>query len=294
MSFPTILRRSLPTWLVWAAARSPPRPHRRPGRRTRRCPSREPRWRQASPAARSSSPGASPPTAATRRASTPTRSRGTTAGGGCPTCPSRSTTPRRRARTEASTSSAATAAIATRSRRPSCSGRTATWRRLASLPDARAAAAAAIAGGRLYVVGGVDGRRGARPGRVRARPEDRGAGRGSPARPRASTSRPPRPGARVYAVGGRSAGIDTNTTRFEVYDAARPALDAGWPRSRRREAARVRRSSNGRIVSVGGERPQGTIAAVYAYGVGTRRWSAARGPPSPRHGLGVVAHAGRV
>ena len=33
------------------------------------------------------------------------------------------------------------------------------WRRLASLPDARAAAAAAIAGGRLYVLGGVDGRR---------------------------------------------------------------------------------------------------------------------------------------
>ena len=39
-------------------------------------------------------------------------------------------------------------------------GKDETWQRLPALPDARAAAAAAIAGGKLYVLGGIDGRRG--------------------------------------------------------------------------------------------------------------------------------------
>jgi len=51
---------------------------------------------------------------------------------------------------------------------------------------------------------------------------------------------------------------------------------------------------NGRIVSVGGERPQGTLRAVYAYGLRTRRWRRLADLPTPRHGLGVVAYAGRV
>jgi N-acetylneuraminic acid mutarotase len=52
--------------------------------------------------------------------------------------------------------------------------------------------------------------------------------------------------------------------------------------------------ANGRIVSIGGERPQGTIASVYAYGLSTRRWQRLADLPSPRHGLGVVAITGRV
>ena len=49
-----------------------------------------------------------------------------------------------------------------------------------------------------------------------------------------------------------------------------------------------------RIVSVGGEEPGGTIESVYAYSVGTRRWSRLPDLPTPRHGLGVVAWRGRV
>jgi non-specific serine/threonine protein kinase len=100
-------------------------------------------------------------------------------------------------------------------------------------------------------------------------------------------------GTRVYAVGGRSAGIDTNTARFEVYDARtrRWTRLASIPQPRGGTGAAF---ANGRIVSVGGERPQGTIASVYAYGLGTRRWQRLADLPSPRHGLGVVAHAGRV
>ena len=50
----------------------------------------------------------------------------------------------------------------------------------------------------------------------------------------------------------------------------------------------------GRIVSVGGEEPDGTIASVYAYDLATRRWAQLADLPTPRHGLGVVALGGRV
>lgn len=166
------------------------------------------------------------------------------------------------------------------------------WEQPARLPDARAASAAAIAGGKLYVVGGVDGRRGL--ARV-AFALDLRTGRWSripgpgPREHLAAASAGPR----VYALGGRSAGIDTNTNRFEVYDARtrRWTRLAPVPQARGGTGAAL---VNGRIVSVGGERPQGTIRSVYAYELRTKRWRRLADLPTPRHGLGVVAHAGRV
>lgn len=167
-----------------------------------------------------------------------------------------------------------------------------TWRRLAPLPEARAAASAAIAGGRLYVLGGVDGRRSLarvafaldlRTGRWSRLPGP------SPREHLAATAS----GTRVYALGGRSAGIDTNTARFESYDARRRRWTtlAPVPQARGGTGAAL---VNGRIVSVGGERPEGTIRSVYAYELRTKRWRRLADLPSPRHGLGVVAHGGRV
>ena len=71
-------------------------------------------------------------------------------------------------------------------------------------------------------------------------------------------------GTRVFALGGRSAGIDTNTARFESYDSRtrRWTTLAPIPQARGGTGAAY---VNGRIVSIGGERPQGTIRAVYAY-----------------------------
>ena len=166
------------------------------------------------------------------------------------------------------------------------------WRTLAPLPDARAAAAVAIARAQLFVLGGVDGRRSL--ARV-AFALDLRTGR---------WSRIPGPAPRehlaaatsvtsVYALGGRSSGIDTNTARFERYDPAtrRWTSLAPVPQARGGTGATL---VNGRIVSVGGERPQGTIRSVYAYELHTKRWRRLADLPTPRHGLGVVAHAGRV
>jgi len=166
------------------------------------------------------------------------------------------------------------------------------WRSLPALPDARAAAAAAIAGGRLYVLGGVDGRRGLARVAFALDLKTRRWSRIPGPSPREHLAAAAA-GTRVYALGGRSAGIDTNTPRFEVYDAKtrRWTRLAPIPQARGGTGAAY---ANGRIVSIGGERPQGTIAAVYAYELRTRRWRRLPDLPSPRHGLGVVAHAGRV
>jgi N-acetylneuraminic acid mutarotase len=100
-------------------------------------------------------------------------------------------------------------------------------------------------------------------------------------------------GGLVYAVAGRKAGLDTNLTTFQAYD----------PRARRWRSLPPVPSARGgtgaaalagRIVSVGGEAPGGTIASVYAYVVARRRWVQLPSLPTPRHGLGVVALGGRV
>lgn len=170
--------------------------------------------------------------------------------------------------------------------------RNGSWDRLAQLPDARAAAAAAIAGGKLYVVGGVDGRRALarvafaldlRTGRWARIPGP------SPREHLAAAAA----GARVYALGGRSAGIDTNTNRFEVYDARARRWErlAPVPQARGGTGAAF---VNAKIFSIGGERPQGTIGSVYTYLLRTKRWQRVPDLPTPRHGLGVVAGGGRI
>src|SRR5262249_12458568 len=135
------------------------------------------------------------------------------------------------------------------------------WRELPRLPAARAAAGAAIVGGRLYVAGG------------------RGPGGFAPRQPRFDTPTrrwAPRPGpppreplavtagdGRVYVVGGRKAGYDTNVRLFERYS----PLTGRWqrlaplptPRGGTGAAALA-----GTIVSAGGEEPAGTIGTVYA------------------------------
>lgn len=165
------------------------------------------------------------------------------------------------------------------------------WRALPPLPAARAAGGAAILRDRLYVVGGVGPRGLARQTLVldlRRRRWSRIPGPW-PRQHLAVTAA----AGKVYAVAGRKAGFDTNTTIFESLT----------PPSRRWRALPPVPSGRGgtgaavvgtTLVSVGGEAPQGTIGTVYGFDVVRRRWRRLPDLPTPRHGLAVAALAGRV
>jgi N-acetylneuraminic acid mutarotase len=97
----------------------------------------------------------------------------------------------------------------------------------------------------------------------------------------------------VYAVAGRTAGLNTNLLHFESY---RPG-DRSWRRLQPIPDARGGTGAaalRGLVVSVGGEEPGGTIAEVLAYRVSERRWVPLDDLPTPRHGVGVAALGGRV
>lgn len=166
------------------------------------------------------------------------------------------------------------------------------WRTLPAPPEERAAAAAtATRGGTVWVVGGRT-REGLaktmlaldlRTLRWRVVPGPR------PREHLAVTAL----GGKVYAIGGRLAGYDTNVATVEAYD---PRANR-WRRLPDLPSARGGTGAaavGGRIVSVGGESPRGTERTVWALHPGTSRWLRLPDLPTPRHGLGVVSLAGRV
>ncbi len=100
-------------------------------------------------------------------------------------------------------------------------------------------------------------------------------------------------GGKVYAIGGRRAGYDTNLAAVEAYD---PRTNR-WRRLPDLPSARGGTGAAaiaGRIVSVGGESPQGTERTVWALRPSAGQWVRLADLPTPRHGLGVVALGGRV
>jgi hypothetical protein len=166
------------------------------------------------------------------------------------------------------------------------------WRRLAPMPAPRAAAGMAVAGGRLYVVGGV------RQSGVLAR----AAFAFDLRRLRWTTLPGPTPrehlaaaalGGRVYAVAGRLGGLNSNQTLVESLTPGARSWTAVAPLPESRGGTGAAAAA-GRLVSVGGEEPGGTIASVYAYDPGARRWQRLPDLPTPRHGLAVVGIGPRV
>jgi N-acetylneuraminic acid mutarotase len=166
------------------------------------------------------------------------------------------------------------------------------WQASPRMPYPRAAGGAAAVGGKIVVAGGVGaGRRLAR----NALSFDLGTRRWSVVAgptPREHLGVASLAGS-VYALAGRTSGLDTNLTVFEAY---RPG-DRRWrqlpavpdPRGGTGAAA-----LDGVVVSVGGEETGGTIEEVYAYRVALRNWQRLDDLPTPRHGLGVAALGGRV
>lgn len=166
------------------------------------------------------------------------------------------------------------------------------WTPLPSMPAPRAAGGAAVVGGKLYVVGGVEA-----PGRLA-----RDAFAFDFETARWTTIRGPRPrehlgaaalGGRVYAVAGRTAGLDSNLDVVEAFD-PRTGRWRAIPRVPGKRGGTAAAAVAGRLLSVGGEAPGGTIRTVYAYSPSTRRWTRLPGMRTSRHGLGLVGWRGRA
>jgi Kelch motif protein len=166
------------------------------------------------------------------------------------------------------------------------------WRALPRMPFPRAAAGVGVSGRRVVVAGGIgEGRRLARSALVydlRARRWSNAPGP-TPREHLGVTSF----AGTVYAVAGRTAGLDTNLLHFESWRPGQPRWQRlqPIPDSRGGTGAAALR---GQIVSAGGEEPDGTIREVLAYRIADRRWARLADLPTPRHGVGVAALGGRV
>jgi hypothetical protein len=166
------------------------------------------------------------------------------------------------------------------------------WRSLPRMPLPRAAAGAGVAGRRIVVAGGIgQGRRLARNALVFDLRTQRWSVVVGPT-PREHLGVTALAGT-VYAIGGRTAGLDTNLLHFESF---RPG-DRAWRRLQPVPDPRGGTGAAGlagQVVSVGGEEPAGTIAEVLTYRVAEQRWVRLQDLPTPRHGVGVAALRGRV
>ena len=169
------------------------------------------------------------------------------------------------------------------------------WQPLPPLPQARAAGAAALLDGKVYLFGGFGAPPlglGVAPGQLLSRVDvfDLAAQSWSQG-PDLPTPRDHLAGAalggRVYAVSGELGGHDKNVATVEVLDPA-----TGWtkgadlPRPRGSLGAAV---VGDRLLAVGGQDPKGTFHDADAYDSARGAWSALPPLPTARHGLGVVA-----
>jgi hypothetical protein len=168
------------------------------------------------------------------------------------------------------------------------------WRRLRSSPTPRAAHAAAVIGGRLFVAGGANDSGSLRSLEV----YDFGSGRWSrgpsfpgPARNHTTGVAS---GGRFYVLAGRDA---SNFTAAERYDPRRRRWERLPPLRTARGGIAAVRVRDGRIVVFGGEQltPGGTtIAPVELFDPRTRRWRSLPDLRTPRHGLGGAALGRRL
>jgi non-specific serine/threonine protein kinase len=159
------------------------------------------------------------------------------------------------------------------------------WVALPAMRHGRAAGAAAVAGGKLVVVGGQAG------GRLVPQTEvfDGRAWRDAAPMPTprehlAAAS----DGRYLYAVGGRDLSADRNTGALERYD---PATDrwtklAPMPKPAGSLGAAIVR---GHLVAVGGEGPDSVLGAVQSFDLRAGAWSELPDMRTPRHGTAVAA-----
>jgi serine/threonine protein kinase/N-acetylneuraminic acid mutarotase len=159
------------------------------------------------------------------------------------------------------------------------------WEELPSLNHPRAAAAAAVVGDKIVVVGGqADGKLVRQTEVFDGESWTDVAEMPTPREHLAAAS----DGRYLYAVGGRELSADKNSTAIERYD---PADDSwteldGMPQAAGGLSAAY---AGGRVIAIGGEGTTAASDAVQAYDIRDESWSRLPALPRARHGIAVAA-----
>jgi N-acetylneuraminic acid mutarotase len=160
------------------------------------------------------------------------------------------------------------------------------WQEIAAMPEPRAAGGAAVAGERVYVVGGVGPTGVATTTMVLDPAADSWTTAPGLGRPREHLGVAAVAGS-VYAVGGRAGSLE-GFADLEAYapgGAWRTLVLMPTPRGGMAAAG----TDNGFVVAMGGEEEGGTFEEAEAFDVAAGRWVTLPPLPTPRHGLGAVA-----
>jgi N-acetylneuraminic acid mutarotase len=168
-----------------------------------------------------------------------------------------------------------------------------TWTELAPMPTARGALSVTVHDGKLYAIGGYDGKANSTALEVYDPVRDLWISRAPLPTPRDHLATATVDG-KVYAIGGRVNGdYRRNLSVTEVYD---PVTDH-WKRAADPPTARSGITASelgGRIYVFGGEGGEGTFRENEAYDPARDAWQAMAPMPTGRHGLGSAVAQGRI
>jgi non-specific serine/threonine protein kinase len=165
------------------------------------------------------------------------------------------------------------------------------WKRLRPMPDARAAPGSAVLNGKWYIVGGVTPNGLPDTALVLDLATRKWSTVPGPA-PREHLAVTAANG-KVYALGGRRGGFDTNLDTFEVFTPTTRRWEQLPPVPEARGGTGVAAVGSA-LVSIGGEATTGTIGSVYRFDTAAGTWSRLPDLPSARHGMAVAAVGKRV
>ena len=168
------------------------------------------------------------------------------------------------------------------------------WAPLAPMPETRAAGAAVLLDGRIYVIGGFS-----QQGTLATTTlvYDIAADSWSTApgmkNPREHLTAVVH-GGQVYVLGGRKGSLATNTTLVERFDPRTGRWTTLAPMRQARSGHASAVTADGRVVALGGEATGEVFDSAEVYDVRRNRWSALPSLTSGRTGLGAGAVGTRV
>ncbi|HKT33255.1 MAG TPA: kelch repeat-containing protein [Nitrospira sp.] len=167
------------------------------------------------------------------------------------------------------------------------------WTERAAMPTARGALSVTVHEGKLYAIGGYEGRANSAAVEVYDPVRNTWTTRAPLPTPRDHLASVTVSG-KLYAIGGRLKGdYHRNLSVTEVYD---PAADK-WSRATDLPTARsgiTATEVGGRVYVFGGESPDGTFRENEAYDPSKDVWQPMAPMPTPRHGLGSAVVDGHI